>query len=830
MPVVSSLSRSYAWQGVADLLELRRDRQTLPANLQCPACNTHQLFVYRDDNFGGEWVHCRQCDYHGDIVELAATTWKLDLWHAAVKLATFPQACAVAAVPTDRLNDYLPIVERRRQVDKFWQQARSQLGVLEDNDLRDVLTKFGVVRSLAEPDWKQTAGKLVGVVTREQVEQCFKTRKHHRSHVLRGPGWKYLMAVPYYDLPGRVVGFLFIGRQGRDEDTLYHSIYPNIVEDGIGMLPAILGRAKTNEVYHFTDLQTAMRLQMRSLRTNRYFLPIVALRPGGNVRSWAALPARQHIIVTPKITSETVRKSRDLRSRVSIYRQNSRDYERTPGHWLKKISRDSSPWRTQLERQLRQVTVEQGEALLLDLGLQRKDLCEFIRSCDRGLQQKLDRLLTEQGACREAIYRRYTVLESLAGWSIRQSPICNARIQIDTILKTLDKTYYRVTVRVGQQELSFVEDVNVIRKLGLLAWVADRAAEFGVVVTFDPQWNKAAERVAMILQAPKMSTSVGRIGWDPQLNGFRLQHFNLVCGGDVRRDTGTVFADPRLPTRYLLPPGPVLERTIKTLTRRSRATELFWATFCGVVGHILAPCLLTKPRPLVFQGRAAAAQGRVIAGHLGCEFYSSNYASVLRRATQHHWPAVLRLPADRTFDPAWLGAASNCLAEVPDGAELLAVLAGWDQLTAPEDCLPLQIEPTELQAILPRYLQDLCRRNMALVVPETDFEGILTDVIAWLQQTWDCNLVAAGVRNAYTAGDAAARAGAFKQLLRGSLTAEPKDDFVLLSQTETQQLNHPMGYRPDVYDLTLLLSAAGVLRTDVEQSGYWAVHRDWWQT
>src|SRR5690606_23927928 len=144
---------------------------------------------------------------------------------------------------------------------------------------------------------------------------------------------------------------------------------------------------------------------------------------------------------------------------------------------------------------------------------------------------------------------------------------------------------------------------------GLLRCACDFAADNGVALVFDERWNKRGLQLAMLLKTPTITNSPGRIGWDPDLNGFRLQHFNLVGGGETRRDTGTVYADPRLPTRLLLPPGPVLERTIQALSRRSRAVSLFWATFCGVTGHILAPALQTKVRPLVFRGRAATLQG-----------------------------------------------------------------------------------------------------------------------------------------------------------------------------------------------------------------------------
>lgn len=808
----------------------------MPAVTACPACQLRQLYVYRDAIFGGEWLHCRNCDYHGDIVEVAAHTWKLDVWHAAVKLAGFPQVVVPGSDPMNRLQGYLQLVERRKQVDKFWETSREQLGQLEDGDLREILTKHSVMRSLTAGDWHRTGARLVGVASREQIEQAFKHRQHHRYNVLKGPGWKYLMTLPFYDLPGRLCGFLFVGREGKPADHVYHKIYAGHPDAGIGLLPAILGKVSpdfSGHVYHFTDTRLGLRLQMRWLRSSETFLPVVLTRPETKGTTWEAMAPRQHVLCTPKMTSDIIRQARTVKGRVNVSHPGHDDeYTRSPAYWLKRNNREAKPWRTKLEQQLRQISAEQCNTVLTDLGLSREELVEFIRTCDPQLRQKLNKTMIEQQSFRQVQFRSYTVTESSQGWAVKGVPICNGIVHLDQILRHDDKRYYRGYVRIGKEEIRFVDDCKTVKRCGLLARAAHFAEAAGQHLTYDPGWNRHAEQLATLLHPPRVVISTNRIGWDSNLNGFRLAHFNLVAGGRVERDDTNLFAEDRIPTQRMLPPTAMLEKTVKSLCRSIKGREFFWTTFAAVVQHILAPAFRTTPAPLVIVGKATVDQVVRHAGCMGCETYETGQTAVLTRATNHHWPAVIRV-GDRRLDTAWLRTARNCLAELPAVAVPLATLHGWDTLNIPDDTLPLQIAVPELQTVLPLYLQDLCRRNMTLTTPTTGFTGVLEDVIDWISRTWGHHeMDVAEISKPYTPATPLRRAAALRSLVTDAISIPgailTEGQHTLLSQQHLQALNLPLGYKLDVYDTTLLLRDAGLLCSDVERPGYWAVHPSWW--
>jgi hypothetical protein len=43
-----------------------------------------------------------------------------------------------------------------------------------------------------------------------------------------GDGWGELLAIPLSDLPGRISGYLFIGRDGRMEDIVFRPLYTGL--------------------------------------------------------------------------------------------------------------------------------------------------------------------------------------------------------------------------------------------------------------------------------------------------------------------------------------------------------------------------------------------------------------------------------------------------------------------------------------------------------------------------------------------------------------------------------------------------------------------------
>lgn len=812
-----------------ELLEWPSHRSTLPTTLTCPKCRARQFVGYRDPIFGGEWFHCRQCDDHGDIVDLAAGAWKLDRRAAALKLRQFPQTRVAGPDPLTLLEKDLLLAARRRRVDAFWQEARNPSAFMEDGNLHDLLEHYGIFRSLTAGNWTDTGGRLLGVSSHARIEETLRHGVHHRNAVLRGPDWGKVLTVPFYDLPGRICGMLFIGRTARPEDTVYYPLLKEAPDCGVGMLPGILNRVAADEdhVYHFADPQFGIRLQMRQLRSSQTYLPVVLTRPETTGFLWTSLAARQHIFCTPKLTEAVIRQARRLNGRVTVCQlPRAAELNRSPKHWLRHIRTKAQTWRRTLEAQLRTASLEQCDSIMLQTGFARQELQEFVRTCDRTLQQKLSRTLQEQTSFRQIDYRRTIITESSLGWSVSGRVVVGGTIRIEQIIKTERRQDYSGYVRIGEVTIPFRGPREEIQRDGLLVYAASVAEAAGHALVFDPAWNRHALRIAQFLHRPQVVLQTEKIGWNAELNGFHLAHFNLLAGG--RMELGCSTPSPTVPTHSLLPPTGVLSQTINRLLKADQASHFFWAAFCCVLRHVLSPLHREAPEPTATLGRAAEAHFSVVADCAGCLTEPLDGNSKLAAEPQHHWPQVFKVEKDQKID---IGRLSSGFFLLPPNAGTTTAMCGWSTLRLPEDVLPLNVSLPALQTLLPQYLQDLCRRNLALTVPGTGFTEILADLEKWVHTTWVRQLDTAAVLEFYTPPSPQRRAAAFLQLLR-PLIKNPdavcvKGDHTLVRQAAVETLNFPFGAKPETFDATQLLQAGGLLG-ETAPAGFWAIRSEGW--
>src|SRR3954463_9663553 len=83
----SSLNVHLSWPQTLALLGLSLTDEALPARLDCPLCGLRRLHVYPDVLCGGAWFACSDCGRCGDLIELAAALWGMDLYATLQHLA-----------------------------------------------------------------------------------------------------------------------------------------------------------------------------------------------------------------------------------------------------------------------------------------------------------------------------------------------------------------------------------------------------------------------------------------------------------------------------------------------------------------------------------------------------------------------------------------------------------------------------------------------------------------------------------------------------------------------------------------------------------------------
>jgi hypothetical protein len=79
-----SLNAHVPHRRLLDLLGCQVRTHSLP---QLAICRKGGMQIYHDHIDNGVWYCCRVCNRSGDLIELAARTWKLDLPQAITQLA-----------------------------------------------------------------------------------------------------------------------------------------------------------------------------------------------------------------------------------------------------------------------------------------------------------------------------------------------------------------------------------------------------------------------------------------------------------------------------------------------------------------------------------------------------------------------------------------------------------------------------------------------------------------------------------------------------------------------------------------------------------------------
>ena len=120
-----SLNSRISHPKLLDLLGCTVRTQSLPQLTICPMCRQGGMQILIDHVDGGAWYHCQACNRSGDLIELAAEVWKLEVPQAIMYLAS-----KGFDAPTDEkaINRYLrEHVDYRQRLNQLWVEAQRGL-------------------------------------------------------------------------------------------------------------------------------------------------------------------------------------------------------------------------------------------------------------------------------------------------------------------------------------------------------------------------------------------------------------------------------------------------------------------------------------------------------------------------------------------------------------------------------------------------------------------------------------------------------------------------------------------------------------------------------
>jgi len=409
------------------------------------------------------------------MVELVATAWNVTVPVAIRRLVKrgFPlKASEITATKVARYIKGHPA--KREKVRELWRKSQDFYITQPDPLLTIYREKFRLASQMSRERWKDGPGNMLGAYTQVGIERTFSpssvigNRAVSSSRIFTGGKWSTVLVTPHHDLPGRICGFLFVGRHATEKDRRFKATIPSTrnggKEGGLGCYWAVehsYGMFDRKLVV-VSDVMFALRLHIRHFATSRNALPLVSyLDELGYLteNAWASIENRTPVLwgwrLTPSLAYQAITSNGELsitpladmsQSRIDHFVRNAE-----PRTIIQRVIKRAMPWKEYLRRWANQ-TQEDGviEDLILSLrayGVSTDTL--------QSVGGRFARLAAEEKAPVPSITMSDCTLSELDnktwGAKARQEPhmVLNALLRIDsTFMKKLrgvdDKVpYYR---------------------------------------------------------------------------------------------------------------------------------------------------------------------------------------------------------------------------------------------------------------------------------------------------------------------------------------------------------------------------------------------------
>lgn len=320
-----TLNVYFPWVEALKAVGVSPASSALPAMVECPLCHSPRMTVYEDTILGGAWHYCSGCKVSLDTIELAAKVWGMGIEAAVEKLARLTSPLPDDKATPQKIREYaVKHVQYRQRFVKFWEGCREYMFRRPSRELAGLRDRFHVRSTMGQDRWLATTANMLGATDHITAaaayspKTVFSAKSDPGRYVSSGARmfgeqtkygpWSDILAIPYHDLPGRLCGFLFIGRDGSKPSRLYKHL--NLTTYGNSGWKREGGLACHWAIEHSQSLFgdrllvcdnpfLALRMHVRHFASSLTPLPLVAFHDEGNGRTervWSALSNKTPVL------------------------------------------------------------------------------------------------------------------------------------------------------------------------------------------------------------------------------------------------------------------------------------------------------------------------------------------------------------------------------------------------------------------------------------------------------------------------------------------------------------------------------------------------------
>ena len=786
----SSPNTCIAWYKLLPLVGIQSDANRLPIRINCPHCSGHHLGIYQDNILGGSWHYCSDCGAFGDMLELASGIWKLDVQETLLRLERHGLELPRNAVTSNDVSRYKKnYVEPQLRAHKLKDDSSRILA--QGLDVNFIQNKLSLNSNLTGAVWRERMGRFFGAADRVRADQTYRpfvTTKADvrvgRGRLFKGTGWGNVLVVPFQDMPGRVCGFLFVGRNAEPEDIIYRPVMCDWVgdkklekqiESGLCMYEVLhseIAHAHTfkNNIFVTANPFDALKIQNKHMRESSKPLPIVGSYHGiftttsGAQRfnlttqnAWESFPDKNFIFWGRRPAASIFNMASRANGRVCIVSGRKDVFWRPGEQWLQHLQEKAKPWMIALEQTILQIKDIDLRDFITQLRIPEPLYHEFVRTCTN---EARERIAAGSGSNpnKKVFVNNKAISQNENGWwdDKTKSQISDAVLRIDHILyRELDNTtFYKGVIHFKGEDLPFCAEADEIER-NTFKWMRQKLiAEKKEIMASAGTWSKHVLDIAMQFHRPTVQHGVGRFGWQPQNAKFCFPKFAVESDGNIIEEDAFVI-DALAPGTDLVVPSKLDAPDTQALTADTEVSQIFWAVVACIAANIIAPALNRTRASIGLVGDGAVLIGRIAAAEIGCKAYTipkAKYgielATEMQKAVdRHNWPLILivKKGTTRAKMAGWLNydCTENIIIDVDRYiADALGLSGNWRFVVNSNPLMGAAAIKEHGSKIIPLWLQDFCQRKMKLSSSETSLAmQVLEDIADWVGTHGDAHVI-----------------------------------------------------------------------------------------
>jgi hypothetical protein len=546
---------------------------------------------------GGRWYSCRACSFNGDSIELYAAGHGMKDLHSAVLELAKQRILPMTSGELSRgfVSDYVGYyITKRKRFQDFFETARQQVLNIRQSWLSLFQQHQLWIGRCVPAEWGSTLGKFLGCADRrDAVAAGFDVPK----------SMPYFFVCPYYDVPGRIVSFLLIGKK----QALRLHLWDHQDDDGLMMLDAT--GLEDEIVLAVRDPLFALQMQRRNFTCDNTPLKIVVYGTRTD-KAWMSINARR-VIFWDKTPNFTMFRQAKKHARAYIAKRprfaDAYEYLRhtTIPKVLDRMTESAVPWSEGLKHYI--LTHEdRGEVYdtIRSLDLTAYEMNLIYELCTTVEREMVKQIIGEKPIEQSVYINKLRIIEADGAWWIvrdgHRELLCNAIIRISRAVHAQDSgiDQYEGTITANGKTIRFQDDIDVIER-SPPNWLRKTMMAGGLGV---PMIQRIVGRhiieISKQFCPPVYAEGYSRIGWYADQQAFIFPNFSIRDG---KLDDTLYAMGSKLPASNLLV-EPLSHGDWDAALVPSDENATIWAGMACFMANLIAPVIGSTEVPVGFVG------------------------------------------------------------------------------------------------------------------------------------------------------------------------------------------------------------------------------------